>query len=377
MSWKDLYSEVKKRKMEALNKKDIVQAVEKHGKILAISGRYEKPKKVIEYMYASLKKVIKEKEIMKEDLSHFDVLLIGCPGSDVPYASHPKVRDFVMSGGWLITTDWALKSIIENIFPGFIRWNRAKTADAVVACQINDPNHPFLDGVLSEIKQSKWQKQTAKNTKKSEFRWWLETRSFPIQILNHQAVRVLISSWEIQNKWGESPVLVEFDIGKLGGRVIHMISHTHLQKGGAKGKYASALILTNILDEKVSQKMGISKTPTSQYISEYQSNQVSPHQHYSQPPLEEQWVTPPQQTEYLTPSTGGSELTETSQIVEANINSSDFSYTSKCIYCDYDFTEYKGKIYLCKACNAPYHENCINNQINEGICKKCSRILLW
>ena len=376
MSWKDLYSEVKKRKMEALNKKDVVQAVEKHGKILAVNGRYEKPKKVIEHMYASLKNVIREKEIMKEDLARYDVVLIGCPGSDIPHAAYPKVKDFVMNGGWLITTDWAIQSIIENIFPGFVRWNRAKTADAVVACQVINPNHPFLDGVLSEIQQSKWQKQTVKNTKKSEFRWWLETRSFPIQILDPQAVRVLIGSWEIQKKWGESPVLVEFDYGKKGGRVIHMISHTHLQKGGAKGKYASALILTNILDEKVSQKMGISKVSTPGYVSDWQTPHAQPQQQY-QPPLEEQWVSPPQQADYLTPSTGGSGLTETSQIIEANINSADFSYANKCIYCEYDFTEYKGKIYLCQACKAPYHENCINSQINEGICKKCGRILLW
>ncbi|MFX0006334.1 MAG: hypothetical protein ACFFA7_02470 [Promethearchaeota archaeon] len=376
MSWKDLYSEVKKRKMEALNKKDVVQAVEKHGKILAVNGRYEKPKKVIEHMYASLKKVIREKDILKEDLSQYDVLLIGCPGSDIPHASYPKVKDFVMNGGWLITTDWAIQSIVENIFPGFIRWNRERTADAVVACQIIDPNHPFLEGVLSEIQQSKWQKQTVKNTKKNEFRWWLETRSFPIQILNPQDVRVLIGSWEIQNKWGESPVLVEFDYGKMGGRVIHMISHTHLQKGGTKGKYASALILTNILDEKVSQKMGISKKPAPGYVSNWQTSFTSPQQQY-QPPLEEQWVSPIEQTDYLTPSTGGSGLTETSQIIEANVNSTDFSYTNKCAYCDYDFTEYKGKIYLCQACHAQYHENCINSQINEGICKKCGRILLW
>ena len=180
MSWKDLYSEVKKRKMEALDKKDVVLAVEKHGKILAVNGRYEKPKKVIEHMYASLKNVIREKEIMKEDLSQYDVVFWLDSNVYIPYASHPKVRDFVMNGGWLITTDWALRSIIENIFPGYIRWNQAKTADAVVACQIIEPNHPFLDGVLTEIQQSKWQKQTAKNTKKSEFRWWLETRSFPI-----------------------------------------------------------------------------------------------------------------------------------------------------------------------------------------------------
>ena len=375
MSWKDLYSEVKKRKIEALNKKDVVQAVEKHGKILAVSGRYEKPKKVIEYMYASLKKVIKEKEIMKEDLNQYDVVLIGCPGSDIPYAAHPKVRDFVMNGGWLITTDWALRSIIENIFPGFLRWNKAKTADAVVACQINEPNHPFLEGVISEIQQSKWQKQSAKNTKKSEFRWWLETRSFPIQILNHQAVKVLICSWEIQNKWGESPVLVEFDYGKKGGRIIHMISHTHLQKGGAKGKYASALILTNIMDEKVSQKMGLKKSPSSGYVSDWQ--QTQPQQQYNQPPLEEQWVAPPSQTEYLTPATEGSGLTETSQIIEIDVNNPSFSFTNKCIYCGYDFTEYEGKVYACNMCKTLYHENCINTQINEGICKKCNRILLW
>ncbi len=376
MSWKDLYSEVKKRKMEALDKKDVVKAVEKHGKILAVNGRYEKPKKVIDHMYASLKKVIREKEIMKESLSQYDVVLIGCPGSDIPHAAYPKVKDFVMNGGWLITTDWAIQSIIENIFPGFIRWNRGRTADAVVACQIIDPNHPFLDGVLSEIQQSKWQKQSVKNTKKNEFRWWLETRSFPIQILNPQVVRVLIGSWEIQNKWGESPVLVEFDYGKMGGRVIHMISHTHLQKGGAKGKYASALILTNILDEKVSQKMGISKKPTSGYVSNWQTPYAETQQQ-NQTPLEEQWVSPAQQTDYLTPSTGETGLTETSQIVEVNVNSADFSYASKCVYCEYDFTEYKGKIYLCQACKAQYHENCINAQVNEGICKKCSRILLW
>jgi hypothetical protein len=371
MSWKDLYSEVKKRKMEALNKKDVVDAVEKHGKILAVSGKYEKPKKIVEHMYASMKKVVKEKEIMKENLSLYDVLLIGCPGSDIPHAAYPKVKDFVNNGGWLITTDWALKSIIENIFPGYIRWNRAKTADAVVPCQIIQPDHPFLEGVLTEIQQSKWQKQTAKNTKEREFRWWLETRSFPIQILNYQEVRVLISSWEIQNKWGESPVLVEFDYGKMGGRIIHMISHTHLQKGGAKGKYASALILTNILDEKVSQKMGISKNVGPKYVSNWETPQTQSQQQYTDPAAQLH------QNDYITPTSTGGGLTGTSQIIEVDINSPNFSYTSKCIYCGYDFSDYQGKIYICQACNSQYHENCINMQINEGTCKKCNKILLW
>jgi len=40
--WKDLYSEVKKAKL-AGQKGAIVKAVEQHGKILGIKGKYEKP----------------------------------------------------------------------------------------------------------------------------------------------------------------------------------------------------------------------------------------------------------------------------------------------------------------------------------------------
>ena len=184
----------------------------------------------------------------------------------------------------------------------------------------------------------------------------------------------LITSQELERKWGASPVLLYFDYGKTGGRVIHMISHSHLQKGSSRGKYVSALILSNIIDEKVSIKMGISKGAASRYVS-YGEIQSQPR--YSQPPLEDQWVAPPQNDSYVTPSTAerGFGLTGTSQIVEAD--DTNFSFNSKCAYCEYDFSETKGKIYLCKECGAPYHEQCLNLQINEGICKNCSRILLW
>jgi hypothetical protein len=240
------------------------------------------------------------------------------------------------------------------------------------------PNHPFLDGVVGELQQNKW---ASKSSKKDEFKWWLENRSYPIQIIDFNSVHVLISSWEIKNKWGEAPVLVYFDYGKRGGRVIHMISHTHLQKGGVKGKYASALILTNILDEKISVKMGIQKEPTPGYVSNWGDYQKASQQG-NQPPLEEQWVTPStKKTDYVTPNNledaSNVGLTTTSQIVQVQVNDPKFSYATKCAYCGYDFGEYTKKIYKCKECEIPYHEDCINQQVNEGICKNCGRILLW
>ncbi len=385
MSWKDLYSEVKKRKMEALNKKNVVKFVEEHGRILAVEGQFEKVEKIIKHMYVSEYKIIeyqKEKkdkniiELLQLDLNRYDVILIGCPGRRIPNTAYSKILDYVSNGGWLLTTDWALSFIIENIFPGYIRWNRNKTRGhkEIVTCQILEPNHPFLDGVLSEIQQNKWSNQSMKATKKSEFRWWLEIESYPIKILNYDAVKVLIESQEIKNRYGEAPVLLSFDYGNRGGRIIHMISHTHLQKGGTKGKYVSALILTNIVDEKVSQKMGISR-PSQGYVSDWEAPYAQ--QQSSQPPLEDQWVALPEQNNYVTPTTAGRDFGQTriSQIVEANDNN--FSFASKCAYCGNGFADFMGKIYVCKECKAPYHENCLNFQINEGVCKNCDRILLW
>ncbi|MFX1239500.1 MAG: hypothetical protein ACFE8P_17495, partial [Promethearchaeota archaeon] len=210
MSYKDLYSEVKKRKMEALNKKDVVRAVEKHGKILAIEGRFEKPKRVINNMYGAEKTTIKPNKLIKYDLNSYDLVLIGCPGDHIHEKLHPRIRNYVENGGWILSTDWCLVTIVEKIFPGYIKWNGIKTADAVVACQLDEPQHPFLEGVAQEIQRAKWTVKSSKDTLKNEFKWWLETKSYPIQIIDHQQVHVLISSRELKYKWGEGAVLCYF-----------------------------------------------------------------------------------------------------------------------------------------------------------------------
>ncbi|GAG92991.1 unnamed protein product, partial [marine sediment metagenome] len=75
-----------------------------------------------------------------------------------------------------------------------------------------------------------------------------------------------------------------------------------------------------------------------------------------------------------TTNTIGLDLTGTSKIVEVPNN---FPPSQNCALCDSNFENYTGKIYICKECGVPYHEQCLNIQINEGICKICNRILLW
>jgi hypothetical protein len=382
--WKNLYSEVKNRKMQALGKQEIVKAVEKHGKILAIKGKYEKPEKCIGNCYASVKEIIRPEDVPKQTLSLYDVVLVGCPGSEIPKSGLSMFRDYVYEeGGWLLTTDWCLRTIVENAFPGYMHWGGEKTDDVVVQCEMVDAHHPFLDGIFSEITQGKYAekgpKAYGKNTQPT-FSWWLEDKSFPITIDRPDIVHVLIRSEEIGRKWGKDPVLCYFD-----GRVIHMISHTHLQKGGEKGHFVSAMILTNILDEKVGIKHGIKKGGgTPQYVdyASSPSSQQSSIEWSGQAPVNYETYSggadssagmpemPSGQSNETSP-----ELTGTTQIIEIT-DKSKIGLNQKCCFGDGGFDDYQGHIFQC-GCGTLYHEECLNVQLREGICKICEKIFLY
>ncbi len=374
MSWKDLYSEVKAKKMAALGKKDVVKAVEKHGKILAIRGKYEKPERVIKHSYASVKDIISPYEVLKRDLSKYDVVLIGCPGSEIPKSGMSKFRDYVVNdGGWVITTDWCLRTVIDDVFPGFIHWNGEKTGDAVVKCELVDPHHPFLDGVYGAIMTGKY---SSKGAKSPTFSWWLEDKSFPISIIRPDLVTVLIRSPEIGSRWGKDPVLVYFDVGKMGGRVIHMISHTHLQKGGKKGHFVSAMILTNILDEKVGIKTGVKKSGGAPQYADYggSSSSYSSGIEWASPASttpQNNYALPDSQSQDSTP-----EMFGTAQIEEVSDKSS-IPATQKCALGDGTFAGYEGKVMKCGKCGTLYHENCLSIQLQDGTCKICGSIFLF
>ena len=58
--------------------------------------------------------------------------------------------------------------------------------------------------------------------------WWLEASSYPISVVDAERVKVLITSRELGEKYGERPVAVWFRWGE--GDVFHMISHYYLQR---------------------------------------------------------------------------------------------------------------------------------------------------
>jgi hypothetical protein len=146
------------------------------------------------------------------ELNAKQLVMVNCPGNLTP-AGIEKLRKFVKAGGFLYTTDWALLNVVERAFPGTIRYNQRPTANDVVEIQVKQKDNVFLQHL-----------QLSKDNPK----WWLEGSSYPIEVVDPKLVEVLITSGEMQTKYGAAPIAVTFPYGE--GRVLHIASHFYLQQ---------------------------------------------------------------------------------------------------------------------------------------------------
>jgi hypothetical protein len=182
--------------------------------IVVVTGNYDQVELVLDALGMPYQ-LVTPQEIARVTLRPEQLLIVNCPGQ-VPAPALSAVRRFVQTGGSLFTTDWALRHLIEPAFPGLVQYNEHPTADDVVRIEVVAPSegsNPFLKGVLDEG---------------NDPLWWLEGSSYPITILDPKRVRLLISSRELESKYGESAVAVQFGFGD--GEVFHMISHYYLQR---------------------------------------------------------------------------------------------------------------------------------------------------
>jgi hypothetical protein len=141
-------------------------------------------------------------------------LIINCPGDGLSPVNLEKIKKFVEEGGFLWSTDWVLHNILEKIFPKYVKYNQKPTGDDVVKVEVVDKSSPYLKGLFED--------------ENSDPQWWLESSSYPIEILKPKEVEVLIRSREMKEKYGEGPIVIKFQYGK--GTVFHMTSHYYLQR---------------------------------------------------------------------------------------------------------------------------------------------------
>ena len=181
--------------------------------IVCVQGTYDHIHLVLQAIQVPFAHV-NHQQLLKMDLKPEQTVYINCP-SNFPLEAAKKLSAFVEAGGMLITTDWALKNVIEVGFPNTVKFNGRNTGDEVVSVEIVDKEDDILKGFIDQEKDAAPV-------------WWLEGSSYPIEILDKKKVKVLVRSKELKDKYGADPVIISFEWGK--GIVYHMISHFYLQR---------------------------------------------------------------------------------------------------------------------------------------------------
>ena len=189
----------------------------KESDIIIVTGSYDHGQVIFELSGIPYS-LIGPNEVSSVELRDDQILYINCPGN-IEQRSLERIKSFVFSGGMLVTTDWALKNVLEQIYPNIVRYNNRATSDDVVRVVFEKVNDTFLKGLLDP---------------KDEPLWWLEGSSYPIEILDKEKVTVLVSSKEMKEKYGESPIVITFEVGE--GKIYHMTSHFYLQRTETRSK---------------------------------------------------------------------------------------------------------------------------------------------
>jgi hypothetical protein len=228
----------------------------KKNDVIVVNGTYDHIHMVLESLkipFAS----IDHHQLMDAILEPHQTVFVNCASSFPPEAAR-KLATFVASGGQLITTDWALRNVIEVAFPNTIAFNDKPTADEVVRIEVIDREDSVVVGFLDE---------------KADPVWWLEGSSYPIKILNKEKVKVLIRSKELKEKYGEEAVVVRFEHEQ--GTVYHMISHFYLQRTETRDKKQSLAASEYFKDKGASNEVVTKAATTTVTYGEIQSANTS------------------------------------------------------------------------------------------------------
>jgi hypothetical protein len=157
----------------------------KKSDVVVVDGTYDHIHMVLESLKIPFVSIDHD-QLQKAKLEPHQTIFVNC-ASNFPVEAARKLATFVSEGGQLITTDWALRNVIEAAFPNTIAYNNNPTGDEVVRIEVVDRD-PVISGFLDE---------------KSDPVWWLEGSSYPIKVLNKEKVKVLIRSKELKEKYGE------------------------------------------------------------------------------------------------------------------------------------------------------------------------------
>lgn len=175
-------------------------------RLVVISDKYDQAERTLESLNLNYK-IMSKKAFDSYDLSAAQVVIIDCGPNNLSWNAGIKIRDFVIRGGYLLTTDWMIDRLDQHVFPGFICWNGATNRVRMYEASLVG-KHPalFRHAVTNGA-------------------WKMDIHCHLIRVLNKEKVQVLAASRELaaEDPDGLGALAVVFPFGR--GYVMHMMAH--------------------------------------------------------------------------------------------------------------------------------------------------------
>lgn len=142
------------------------------------------------------------------------VLMVNCTGT-MSAEARERVRRFVAAGGFLYTTDHAVRELIEPIFPNTIAYDGKSTTEQLVPVKVRGTEEDR--GLLSSL---------GGNAKEL---WQTASGGYGFKVLDAKRVSVLMESPEAAKLFGSGNIAARFRYED--GQVIHVTGHFYTQPG--------------------------------------------------------------------------------------------------------------------------------------------------
>lgn len=175
-------------------------------RLVVISDKYDQAERTLESLGLPYK-IMNKKQFDSYDLGAAQVVIIDCGPNNLSWNAAIKIQAFVKNGGYLLTTDWMLDRLDQNVFPGFIAWSGANNRQKMYEASLVG-KHPalFRHAVTNGA-------------------WKMDIHCHLIRVFNKEKVRVLAVSQELaqEDPDGLGALAVVFPFGR--GYVMHMMAH--------------------------------------------------------------------------------------------------------------------------------------------------------
>jgi HEAT repeat protein len=220
--WKEWWKEVEKN-YRFIDRDEAAREARKHGYAPTDTGVYEDLDVIvlqsrgdhIEQLLARLSivhRLTRSGQVPAAGVHPFAVFVSNCTGQIVP-KDVAQLRWFVLTGGYLFCSCWALSYTIEPAFPGAVRKLpiNSEILDNVIAEECPTES-PYLTGVFPDEHVRPI---------------YVLYGSHLIEVLDHERVEVLIDSPDCADRWGEGNLACWFTAGH--GVVLDSANHFDLQ----------------------------------------------------------------------------------------------------------------------------------------------------